>query len=44
MQPLEARVTKGLNLSKCLINDTSGSIGIPLKILYDEALMILAKL
>ncbi|MDR7665092.1 hypothetical protein RG963_04655 [Methanosarcina sp. Z-7115] len=37
IQPLEARVSKDLDLSKCLITDTSGSTGIPLKIVYDEA-------
>lgn len=37
IQPLQARVSKDLDLSKCLITDTSGSTGIPLKIVYDEA-------
>lgn len=34
--PLESRVSKGLDLSKCLVTETSGSTGIPLKIVYDE--------
>ncbi|HOW15067.1 hypothetical protein [Methanosarcina sp.] len=36
-QKLESRVSKGLNLSQCLVTETSGSTGIPLKIVYDEA-------
>lgn len=37
MQPLEARTSKNLDLSKCLVTETSGSTGIPLKIVYDSA-------
>ena len=36
-QKLESRLSKGLNLSQCLVTETSGSTGIPLKIVYDEA-------
>jgi len=36
-QKLESRVSKGLNLSQCFVTETSGSTGIPLKIVYDEA-------
>ncbi len=37
MQPLEARISKNLDLSKCSVTETSGSTGIPLKIVYDKA-------
>lgn len=36
-QKLESRLSKGLNISQCLVTETSGSTGIPLKIVYDEA-------
>lgn len=36
MQPLEARISKNLDLSKCSVTETSGSTGIPLKIVYDK--------
>lgn len=34
--PLEVRVSKGLDLNKCLVTETSGSTGIPLKTVYDR--------
>ncbi|WP_440953860.1 phenylacetate--CoA ligase family protein [Methanosarcina sp. Mfa9] len=36
-QTLESRVSRGLDLSQCHVTETSGSTGIPLKIVYDEA-------
>lgn len=36
-QKLEARLSKGTNLRKCHITETSGSTGIPLKIVLNEA-------
>lgn len=36
-QKLEARLSKGTNLRKCVVNQTSGSTGIPLVVVFDEA-------
>lgn len=36
-QKIESRVSRGLDLSRCFVTETSGSTGIPLKIVYDEA-------
>lgn len=36
-QKLESRISKGINLSRCSIIRTSGSTGIPLKVVYDMA-------
>lgn len=35
-QPLEAKISKDTDLSKCLVTETSGSTGIPLKIVYNK--------
>ncbi|SDF23831.1 phenylacetate-CoA ligase [Methanolobus vulcani] len=36
-QKLESRLVQGLDLRKCFVTETSGSTGIPLKVVYDEA-------
>lgn len=36
MQPLEAKTSQNLDLSKCSIVTTSGSTGIPLEVVYDK--------